>query len=122
MPGLFSEKNFFLPPLITLKPETLVAAGSLLDTICQLGFNYAGLVTESFFLLRSHLVHHLRIPQGKSTVKKILEKCPRKEKADRLPEGVSIPPSQAVRGDFLPKATRGVWPNPALTLQETFQA
>lgn len=44
--------------------------------------------------------------------KNLLEKCPRKEKAERFPEGC-LHPSRPVCGDFLPKATRGVEPNPA---------
>lgn len=76
------------------------------------GFNYAGLVREDFFSITKSLSSPPSYSIREEHGKKILEKCPRKEKTDRLPEGVSIPLSQPVRGDFLPKATRGVWPNP----------
>jgi hypothetical protein len=120
------EKN--LPPLITLKLETLVAAGSFFGHLKPLGHNLPARLQlrgaghrRIFFLSPSHLVHHL--PQGKSTVKIFWKNAQeRKKLTGFLRVSPSLPASQSVRGDFLPKATRGVWPNPALTLQETFQA
>lgn len=66
-------------------------------------------------------------PRRKRTVKKkkkksILEKCPRKEKAGRFPEGC-LHPSRPVCGDFLPKAIgRRVARLGSPTLRTTFEA
>lgn len=58
-----------------------------------IALNWVGLVTEGFLL-------SLNSPPSSSTGEedgtRILEKCPRKEKTNRFPEGVSIPPGQFV--------------------------
>jgi hypothetical protein len=85
------NQNQIFPPLTSLKTKISNAVDSFLDTKISWTQSARHQLTSP-----RHLVHHLRPPQGKEDGKSLLEKCPRKEKADRFPEGVSIPPGQYV--------------------------
>lgn len=89
------------PPLIALKTITPLIVENSLWKLSSLGHSQPDISLfrvghRGFSSITKALSSPPSSSAGEEEGKSILEKCPRKEKADRFPEGVSIPLGQYV--------------------------
>lgn len=90
------KKSFLHWTLWKLEPLTAEASLWTLSSLghSQLGVNLSRADRRGLSSITKALSSPPSSSSGEEDGKSILEKCPRKEKADRFPEGVSIPPGQ----------------------------